>query len=194
MSTNWAAVRSRVPRFAEIAVERARLSVVPPTPNRAPTAPFVILVMAMLVAGVLGLLAFNTNMQDKAFETTRLQGEADRLTAQKQRLMLELAALRNPQALAEKAKKLGMVPPTSPAFLSLKDGKVLGDPQPAVGGRGLQINPNPQVKPAQLDPKPVVIKVPAAPSAGDAAQPAAASTQPTAQQTQPVTGASSQIR
>ena len=85
MSTNWSVARVRVPRFAEVAVERARLSVVPQAQSKAPTAPFVILVMAMLIAGVLGLLAFNTNMQAKAFETTRLQDQANKLQAGERR-------------------------------------------------------------------------------------------------------------
>ena len=159
MSTNLSSSRLRVPRFAEEAVERARLTVVPPLSGRPPTAPFTI-----LVSGVLGLLAFNTSMQDKAFETTRLQAKADALKAKRQRLALELSALRDPQALASRAKRMGMVPPPAPAFLSLKDGTVKGDAQPAVGGAGIQINQNPSKKPPALNPKPIVVKVPASSS------------------------------
>ena len=164
MSTNLSSSRLRVPRFAEEAVERARLTVVPPLSGRPPTAPFIILVMAILVSGVLGLLAFNTSMQDKAFETTRLQAKADALKAKRQRLALELSAMRDPQALASRAKRMGMVPPPAPAFLSLKDGTVKGDAQPAVGGAGIQINQNPSKKPPALNPKPIVVKVPASSS------------------------------
>ncbi len=161
MSTNWSSSRLRVPRFAEEAVDRARLTVVPPLSGRPPTAPFIILVMVILVSGVLGLLAFNTSMQDKAIETTKLQAKADALKAKRQRLALELSALRDPQAVAARAKRMGMVPPPAPAFLSLKDGVVKGDAQPAVGGAGIQINQNPSKKPPSLNPKPIVVKLPA---------------------------------
>ncbi|HNA99760.1 MAG TPA: hypothetical protein PKX56_07180 [Marmoricola sp.] len=193
MSTNWSAAKVRVPRFAEVAVERARLVVVPPVPAKAATAPFVILLMAIMVAGVLGILAFNTNMQDKAFETTRLQNEADALLAKEQRLSLELDALRNPQALAQKAKQMGMVPPTAPAFLQLSDGKVLGDRTPAVGGPGIRINPNPAGKPAQLTPKRIVLRVPAAPAPGTGEQ-LSADTAAQIEQSPTGTGAASQNR
>jgi hypothetical protein len=194
MSTNWSVPRVRVPRFAEVAVERARLTVVPPTRSKAPTAPFIILVMAMLIGGVIGLLAFNTNMQAKAFETTRLQDEANKLQAQQQRLMLELEELRNPQTLAQKAKRMGMIPPTAPAFLRLQDGRVLGDSQSAVAGSGIQINPNPAGKPAQLTPKRIVVKVPASEAAVPSANPIQGAENRGSAQSATEPGAASQIR
>ena len=82
--------RTRVPRFAEAAVERARLTVVPPRRaigrTQAARTPFAVLVIAMLVAGVVGLLMFNTNMQQASFKATALQEHVNVLTAKEQAL------------------------------------------------------------------------------------------------------------
>ena len=69
--------RTRVPRIAEAAVERARLTVVPRVPrSRAARMPFVVLVSLLLVGGVAGLLCFNTSMQQSSFQVTALEDEA----------------------------------------------------------------------------------------------------------------------
>jgi hypothetical protein len=52
-----------------------------------------------------------------------------------------------------------MVPATSPAFLRLSDGKVLGKPTPATPENSLRITPLPTRKPANLRPTPVVIEL-----------------------------------
>lgn len=153
--------RARVPRFAEAAVERARLTVVPTGRTQAPRTPFAVLVLALLIVGVVGLLAFNTQMQTASFRATDMQNRADDLSAQEQKLDMELDALRDPQRLARTAKKMGMVAPTSPAFLRLSDGKVIGDPQPAGGDGAMRINPLPDPRPQSLNPTPLVVTVPA---------------------------------
>jgi hypothetical protein len=154
--------RTRVPRFAEAAVERARLTVVQPRRavgrTQAARTPFAVLVIAMLVAGVVGLLMFNTNMQQASFKATALQNQANTLTAKEQSLNMTLDDLRNPQRLAVAAKKLGMVPPAQPAFIRL-DGTVLGAPAPATGENSVRINPLPTQAPPSLKRKVVVIKV-----------------------------------
>ena len=155
--------RSRVPRIAEAAVERARLSVVPRmAPRRAGRVPFVALVSVLLVAGVAGLLWFNTSMQQVSFTATALENRAQALQAQRQGLEMDVDALRDPQRVAVAAKHMGMVPPANPAFIRLADGKVLGDPVPASVGDSIRINPLPTRRPKNLSPKPVIEKVPAA--------------------------------
>ncbi len=157
--------RSRMPRIAEAAVERARLTVVPRASRRAPRMPFVALVSLVLVLGVAGLLLFNTSMQQASFKATAMQDRAQALAAQAQSLQMELARLRDPQRVAERARHLGMVPPSSPAFLRLSDGKVLGDPQPASSADAVRITPLPTRKPLELRPAPVVVEPPATPKA-----------------------------
>jgi cell division protein FtsB len=159
MSTLFSQARTRIPRFADAAVERARLTVVPSRRVDAPKAPFVVLVVLLLAGGVAGLLAFNTSMQQAAFTVTDLQHRADALTARRQSLSMDIEKLRDPQQLATRAKKLGMVPPMNPAFLRLSDDKVLGQPVAATPLDSLRINPLPAVKPKVLAPKPRIVKV-----------------------------------
>jgi len=155
--------RSRVPRIAEAAVERARLSVVPRmAPRRPGRVPFVALVSVLLVAGVAGLLWFNTSMQQVSFTATALENRAEALQAQRQGLQMDVDALRNPQRVASAAKHMGMVPPANPAFIRLADGKVLGDPVPASVDNSIRIDPLPTRRPKNLTPKPVIEKLPAA--------------------------------
>jgi len=158
MSTLLGEARSRVPRFAEAAVERARLTVVPRRAAKAPRVPFVSLVSLLLVGGVVGLLLFNTSMQQRSFTVTSLEQRATVLDAREQSLQLELDALRDPQRVATRAKQLGMVPNAAPAFIRLTDGKVLGNPTVAEATDGMRIAPPPTRKPKSLRPDPVIVK------------------------------------
>jgi cell division protein FtsB len=152
--------RSRVPRIAEAAVERARLTVVPRRSSRAARVPFVTLVSLLLVSGVAGLLLFNTSMQQASFTATAMEEQASLLDAREQSLQMELEKLRDPQRVAVQARAIGMVPPSSPAFLRLSDGKVLGTPAPALVEDGLRVVPLPTRKPKNLRPDPVIVEAP----------------------------------
>lgn len=140
MSTPAFALRTRVPRIAEIAVERARLTLVPRRQARAARVPFVSLVSALLLGGVVGLLLFNTSLQQASFAATSLQDQATTLLAREQALRLELDALRDPQRVAEQARAMGMVTSCTPVFLDLATGKVIGKPVPASAVCDLQID------------------------------------------------------
>ena len=169
MSQIASGARTRVPRFAEAAVERARLTVVPQRSlgrTQAARTPFAVVVIAMLVAGVIGLLTFNTNMQQASFKATALQNQATALGAEEQSLTMELDELRQPQRLAVAAKKLGMVAPAQPAFVRLSDGRVLGTPAKATPEDSVRVNALPTAKPSSINPKPFVVHVPA-PTADD---------------------------
>jgi hypothetical protein len=155
MSSLMNEARSRVPRIAEAAVERARLTVVPrATGRRAARVPFVTLVSVILVAGVAGLLFFNTSMQQVSFTATRMEHRAQLLDAEQQGLQMQLDSLRNPQRLALRAKHLGMVPAASPAFIKITDGTVLGTPTPASWADAIRVNPLPTRRPKDLRPTP----------------------------------------
>jgi len=160
MSSTAPAIRIRVPRLAEAALERARLTVVPKRSRRRTSpVPFLILVSMLAVGGIVGLLLFNTSMQQASFAATDLQNQADTLEARQQSLQMQLARLRDPQTIAVKAQRMGMVLPTSPAVLDLRNGKVLGDPTPATRLDPLRLQAPPPVKPAELDPPAHVIVV-----------------------------------
>lgn len=136
MSSPLPQSRLRVQRIAEAAVERARLTVVPRQRVRAPRVPFVVLVSLVLLGGVVGLLMFNTSMQQNAFAASALETRAGDLRSQEQSLTSELEELRDPQHIGEKARKLGMVLPVEPAFLQLDGqggGRILGAPGNSAG-------------------------------------------------------------
>ncbi|MBO9520335.1 MAG: hypothetical protein J7518_02255 [Nocardioidaceae bacterium] len=161
---------------AAAAVERARLSLVQPRRTPAPRAPFVVLVLAILGAGVVGLLMFNTHMQQTSFYATRLQQQADDLVARQQKLDMELEGLRDPQRLAVAARDLGMVAPGVPAFIRLGDGSRVGSPTVASPEDAVQIKPKPPALPLPLKPKPIYVIVPAPPAAVTTPPPAANTT------------------
>ncbi len=117
---------------AGAAVGRARLAVVPRLRSRAPRVPFVTLVSLLLLGGVVGLLLFNTSMQQASFTAARLEDQAANLNARQEALVMELDELRNPQRLAQQACALGMVVGPTAAFIDLGSGKVSGKPTAAV--------------------------------------------------------------
>jgi hypothetical protein len=162
MSTPLHQPRTRVPRIAEQAVERARLTVVPRRATAAPRVPFVTLVSVLLVGGVVGLLLFNTNMQQASFVASNLEERAAVLAGKEESLRMQIHRLRNPQHVAARAKKLGMVPSSSPAFIRLSDGKVLGRPAVAEPGASIRISELPPAKPR---PELVIAEVPRAEAA-----------------------------
>lgn len=147
----------RVPRLAGAAVERARLTVVPRLARRTSRVPFVTLVSLLLLGGVIGLLMFNTTMQQNSFRATALEGRSSDLTAREQQLQMELEALRNPQVVAEKAQKLGMVPAVDPAVVDLSRGRVLGTPVAAGPDNRLDVRPPRAAKPARPAPRKVIV-------------------------------------
>lgn len=167
MSTLMNHARNRVPRFAEAAVERARLTVVPRQVQKAPKVPFVSLVSLLLVAGVAGLLLFNTSMQQSSFAATALEQQASLLDAEEQSLQMELDMMRDPQKVAAEAKRMGMVPASTPAFLRLEDGKVLGNPQMSAPADAMRITPLPPVKPKNLRPRTVIVDRPRSENPGN---------------------------
>lgn len=153
--------RTRVTRIAQEAVDKARLTVVPRMRTRAPRVPFVTLVSLVLVGGIVGLLLFNTSMQQASFAASSLENEAETLAAREQTLRMELDELRDPQRVAEKAQEMGMVIPSAPVFLDLKSGKTSGVRTPATRENAIQLLPPEPVKPAILAPPPTIVEVPA---------------------------------
>ena len=149
-------LRSRLPRIADAAIARARLTVVPRVRSKAPRVPFVMLVSMLLLSGVVGLLLFNTSMQQASFAATALDEQATTLSAREQTLKMELDKLRDPQRVAQQAVKLGMVPPASPAFLELPSGKVLGEALPATRLNAVRLYARPPAKPRLINPPPIV--------------------------------------
>ncbi len=153
--------RTRVTRLAQEAVDKARLTVVPRVRTRAPRVPFVTLVSLVLVGGIVGLLLFNTSMQQASFTAAALETQADTLAAREQTLRMELDELRDPQRVATQAQAMGMVIPSAPVFLDLKTGETSGVRTPTTPENAIQLLPPAPPKPAVLAPPPTVVEVPA---------------------------------
>ena len=108
------------------------LRLVPQRRSRAAKTPFVVVVVALLGGGLLGLLLLNTALAQDAFQLHTLKTEGRALAVREQALQRDVESLRTPEALAARAQAMGMVPAGPPAFLRLSDGAVIGAPAPGV--------------------------------------------------------------
>lgn len=142
-----------------------RLVMVLSPQRKAPRAPFVILMLGLLITGVVGLLLLNTHIQHRAYELGQLHREVDTLRAQQEQLYTELDRLNSPQQVGEAAQRLGMIPAAAPVFIDLAQGSLVGQAQPQASGEALRLTPEVPAKPATIEPPPRVIEVPAGPAA-----------------------------
>jgi hypothetical protein len=110
-----------------------RLRVAPPAPISVPRAPFVALVIGLVVAGVFGILMINTKTNENSFQISRLQEQQSALDNQQQQLEKQIATYGQPGNLRAAARKQGLVGGGTPAYIRLPDGKVIGVPKPADG-------------------------------------------------------------
>ena len=132
--------QARVRSLRPIAMlPRPRLTIVPAAAARAPRIPFVLLVVGILAAGLVGLLLVNIALQRGAYTVTDLRSRSASLAITQQNLELEVAALREPQRVAHRAVQLGMVRNDSPAFLELSTGKVIGTAVPALAANRVDV-------------------------------------------------------
>ena len=135
MSTVFSPQKARV---TPVPAKRSepKLRVVYGAPFRPPRMPFVIFVVSLLAAGLVGLLLLNTELQSGTFQVTSLSNQADQLRDQQEGLEKQVRTLESPQNLADRALRMGMVPNPNPVFLRLSDGRVLGVPEEGKAGTG----------------------------------------------------------
>jgi len=108
-----------------------RLRVAPPAPVTVARAPFVAMMLVVVIAGVVGILVLNTKINENAFRLDALQRNGQVLDRKEDAMNRELANVESPGSLAAAARRLGLVPADRPAFITLPDGTVLGVPKPA---------------------------------------------------------------
>lgn len=138
MSTVFSPSKARVTPAPAVKSE-PKLRVVYGAPFRPPRMPFVIFVVSLLAAGLVGLLLLNTELQRGTFQVTALNQQADQLRDQQEQLERQVRTLESPQNLADRALRMGMVPNENPVFLRLSDGKVLGVPEAGQAGKGAEM-------------------------------------------------------
>ncbi|THA35886.1 cell division protein FtsL [Streptomyces sp. A1277] len=127
----------------------------PAGPSTAARTPFVLLVVLLLGGGLITLLLLNSALNEGSFRLSELKKRTTELTDEQQALQRDVDASSEPDALARRARELGMVPGGSPAFL---------DPDGTVRGVPTKAPPAPVAAPSPTTPAPVV-PTPAGPPA-----------------------------
>jgi hypothetical protein len=103
-----------------------RLVVVSPRRSTASRLPFLILVGAIMVVGLVGVLLLHMLAAQDAYRASHLQNRLTNLTDAEQRLSRIVESDSAPAALRQRAKTLGMVPATISGFHKLRDGRTVG--------------------------------------------------------------------
>ncbi len=126
-------------RHARPAPQRAPLEIVTTrTQRRArPRAAHAVVTVIGVFAILLTQLLLSIVLSDGAYRISALESQRIELDRSAQVLSESIEALRSPQHLALNAESLGMVANSSPAYLRLADGRVLGAPVAAGSGAGL---------------------------------------------------------
>ena len=117
----------------EAARRRASLQPVPAAVPPLRQLPFVLVLAAVLGAGMVGLLVLNTTLQGQSFELRDKQQQATSLSYIEAGLQAQVDDLAATRSLVARATALGMRPNPAPAFLVLPDGTVVGTPKKADG-------------------------------------------------------------
>jgi uncharacterized membrane-anchored protein YhcB (DUF1043 family) len=80
----------------------------PPPPVAVPRAPFVVLVLLVVIGGVLGILLLNTKINENAFVLHELRQEQATLDQRQQQLEEEIARAKSTTQLEAAARQLGL--------------------------------------------------------------------------------------
>lgn len=115
------------------AAPRPRLRRIDSPPRRMPGPGFALLIVAIVVAGMIGLLVLNTTLQNQGFEVRRAQRQAAELAYQVSDLETRVHQAASPAMVAGRATELGMVPNPNGVFIDLGTGRVVGTPRAATG-------------------------------------------------------------
>src|SRR5690606_30396135 len=111
-----------------------------------PRTAFVVLVLAVVAVGVIGILLLNTKVNENAFILHDLQQEQARLDRRQQELEQQIAQASSPTQLDAAARRLGLVKAERVGYLRLPEGELVfvsvggatggGAPGPAGGPAG----------------------------------------------------------
>lgn len=123
---------------AAVGAKVASLRLVAPVRAKARRTPFVVILVAVLSLGLVGLIVLSTALQDQAFQLADLRQQAATLKLDQERAQHDIDYLDSPASVARKAVGLGMVPNRNPVFLRLSDGSVVGKPAPAQRGTNVK--------------------------------------------------------
>lgn len=96
--------------------------------NRLGSLGFRAILLFMLSFIVVSQLVLHTVISQGAFTEQQMMLEVRTSSAQVQALEQQVSVMAAPATLAKRAENLGMVMMTTPVFLSIKDGQILGKP------------------------------------------------------------------
>ncbi|WP_313813536.1 hypothetical protein [Glutamicibacter sp.] len=92
-------------------------------------------VMVLLFIGlIVSLVLMNTSVAQRQYDIVSLRNQERALSQENQALLKEAQSLSAPQALAKKAKDLGLVAPGAPGMIDLTKGKITQKADDAVKG------------------------------------------------------------
>ncbi|GGK26088.1 hypothetical protein GCM10010124_18320 [Pilimelia terevasa] len=106
------------------------LTVAPPAPVAVPRAPFVALLLLVVVGGVLGILVVNTTVMENAFKLQTLQQQHAALDQEEAELRKKIEDAEAPNSLYRAAERLGMTYDGQPAVITLPNGRKVELPSP----------------------------------------------------------------
>ncbi|MBX0298831.1 hypothetical protein K2F54_02450 [Cryobacterium sp. 1639] len=140
MSDNLARVLSAHelrPDIAERADADARrhIEIVAPSTHARPRIVYALSAVACVGAIVVAQLLLSVGISQGAYEISALRASQVELGRTADSVSEDLIRVSSPQSLAANAEALGMVSNSTPAYLRLSDGAVLGAPASAAGGQ-----------------------------------------------------------
>ncbi len=121
----------RVRRTGAAPASRPALALVAKPKHARSIVPYTALITLIIVTALAATLALNIAMSTTSYQITTLQAEEKSLNQQRESLQQQKDALSGPQQLEKRARDLGMVPGTEPAYIDLASGTIIGTPAPA---------------------------------------------------------------
>lgn len=108
---------------------RLRLMVPPIRTSWRPS--FVLVCVSLMVSCLVALLGINIALTRGAYTEQQLTVKQTALMERQQSLAEKVDRASAPEVLAQRARDLGMIPNSTPSFIRLSDGRILGVPTPA---------------------------------------------------------------
>lgn len=114
-------------RRARPSTNGRRLRLVPRPRKRMARMPFLLVLIALVGVGMVGLLLLNTSLQNQAFEATELRRQAAEMRYAEGELEQLVTEAGSSGELIRKASEMGLRPNRGVAFVQLPHGTVTGD-------------------------------------------------------------------
>ena len=124
------------PEFTErtAADERRHIEIVSPSTHTRPRVVYALSAVACVGAVIVAQLLLSVGISQGAYEISALRASQVELGRTADSVSEDLIRVSSPQSLAANAEALGMVSNSTPAYLQLSNGAVLGAPTSASGG------------------------------------------------------------